>query len=171
MTAGTRLATTIEGSGKKVDIALVHDPAMAAPLSGVVPLVLAGHRHKREVSILPEPTPAPLASATSAGAASPVAASPSTPTGATQAPMRTRLMIEGSTGGAGLRGLEGEDPTPLALSVLYFDENHQLKAYDDIQLGGTGESNIEMQRNVISAEPEGSPRPSASTTPQPQPSG
>ena len=174
VTAGTRLATTIEGSGKKVDIALVHDPAMATPLSGVVPLVLAGHRHQREVSILPEPTPAPLASATSAGAdgtASPVAASPSTPTGATQAPMRTRLMIEGSTGGAGLRGLEGEDPTPLALSVLYFDENHQLKAYDDIQLGGTGESNIEMQRNVISAEPEGSPRPSASTTPQPQPSG
>ena len=27
----------------------------------------------------------------------------------------TRLMVEGSTGGAGLRGLQGEEPTPLSL--------------------------------------------------------
>ena len=31
---------------------------MAPPLSGVVPLVLAGHLHKREVSMLPAPVPA-----------------------------------------------------------------------------------------------------------------
>jgi hypothetical protein len=70
------------------------------------------------------------------------------------------MMVEGSTGGAGLRGLEGEEPTPLSLSVLYFDETHKLKAYDDIQLGGTGESNVEMQRNVIGATPEATPSPS-----------
>ena len=45
------------------------------PLDGVVPLVLAGHTHEREVSELED---------------------------------GTRLMVEGSTGGAGLRGLQGE---------------------------------------------------------------
>jgi hypothetical protein len=73
-------------------------------------------------------------------------------------------MVEGSTGGAGLRGLEHDKPTPLTLSVLYFDENHDLKAYDDIQLGGTGESNVEMQRNVIGAKSDTSPSPSVSAT-------
>jgi hypothetical protein len=85
-------------------------------------------------------------------------------------------MVEGSTGGAGLRGLEGDKATPLTLSVLYFDEHHDLKAYDDIQLGGTGESNVEMQRNVIGAKPDGIPSPSVSVSgsnpivPQIQPS-
>jgi predicted phosphodiesterase len=148
LAAGNQLAQTIEASGKPVDIAMVHDPAMAPPLSGVVPLVLAGHLHHREVSLLPAPAPDPVASDASA--------SP-TPTPAISAdgirtPVPTRLMVEGSTGGAGLRGLEKEEPTPLTLSVLYFDEKHQLKAYDDIQLGGTGQSNVEMQRNVIGAD-------------------
>jgi hypothetical protein len=79
--------------------------------------------------------------------------------------MATRLMVEGSTGGAGLRGLENDKATPLTLSVLYFDETHTLKAYDDIKLGGTGESNVEMQRHVIGAEPEPSAEPSASSGP------
>ena len=54
---------------------MVHDPKQAAPLDGVVPLVLAGHTHERKVSELDD---------------------------------GTRLMVEGSTGGAGLRGLQGE---------------------------------------------------------------
>jgi predicted phosphodiesterase len=150
-TSGERLASTIRASGERVDIAMVHDPAMAPPLSGVVPLVLAGHLHKREVSMLPAPVPAD-------GAASP---GPSPRPGPTGIVMPTRLMVEGSTGGAGLRGLESDKPTPLTLSVLYFDETHTLKAYDDIQLGGTGESNVEMQRKVIGAEPEPSTGPAA----------
>ncbi|MEU4422696.1 metallophosphoesterase [Actinoplanes sp. NPDC024001] len=151
-TAGERLATTIRNSGKQVDIALVHDPVMASPLSGVVPLVLAGHRHQREVSVLPPPeAPAPSPSVAPSPAASAVPAPP---------PVTTRLMIEGSTGGAGLRGLEGEDPTPLSLSVLYFDEKNALKAYDDIQLGGTGQSTVEMQRNVVGLDEEPTPAPS-----------
>nr|BFE68342.1 hypothetical protein GCM10020092_016430 [Actinoplanes digitatis] len=88
------------------------------------------------------PTPAPSASA------------------ATQPPMETRLMVQGSTGGAGLRGLEDDEPTPLMMSVLYFDENQTLKAYDDIQLGGTGEQNVTMQRKVIGTEPEPTTNPS-----------
>ncbi|MEU8656002.1 metallophosphoesterase family protein [Actinoplanes philippinensis] len=159
-TAGENLAQTIRGSGKQVDIALVHDPAMAQPLSGLVPLVLAGHQHARSVAMLPAPappTPDPSASASPAPSASALAA--------IQPAVPTRLMVEGSTGGAGLRGLEHEDPTPLSLSVLYFDENRELKAYDDIQLGGTGESNVEMQRNVIGLEEEPTPTPTPSTSP------
>jgi predicted phosphodiesterase len=147
--AGASLATTIDQSPKTVDIAMVHDPAMAPPLNGKVPLILAGHLHHREVSILPAPSPAPAASDASASPA------PAPSAGVAPAePIQTRLMVEGSTGGAGLRGLENDKATPLTLSVLYFDENHELKAYDDIQLGGTGQSNVEMQRNVIGAKPE-----------------
>ena len=168
LASGTELADTIRAHGKRVDIAMVHDPAMATPLSGVVPLVLAGHTHQREVSMMPAPTPTPDPSSSAESSASP---SPrATPAPAT---LTTRLMVEGSTGGAGLRGLEHDKPTPLTLSVLYFDENHDLKAYDDIQLGGTGESNVEMQRNVIGAKSQTTPSPSASTTtvvPQTNPS-
>jgi predicted phosphodiesterase len=146
--SGNQLAVTIRDSKTKVDVALVHDPAMAPPLSGTVPLVLAGHLHKREVSMLAAPEPT-----TPSAAATPTPAT-------TQTPVQTRLMVEGSTGGAGLRGLENEDPTPLSLSVLYFDENHKLKAYDDIQLGGTGQSNVTMQRKVIGTDPEPSTDPS-----------
>ncbi|WP_412745007.1 metallophosphoesterase family protein [Krasilnikovia sp. MM14-A1004] len=153
-TSGERLATTIRSANPPVNVALVHDPAMAGPLSGVVPLVLSGHKHQREVSMLPAPSPTVTPTAT-AGATQPTAAAAST----TQAPrMTTRLMVQGSTGGAGLRGLEHEEPTPLTLSVLYFDEQHQLKAYDDIQLGGTGQSNVTVQRNVI-----GGPEPTTTT--------
>lgn len=166
--AGQRLADTINRSSKPVDIALVHDPAMAQPLSGVTPLVLAGHLHHREVSILPAPTPPTPDPSSSASIPPSAPASPATLDGtAPQPPMQTRLMVEGSTGGAGLRGLEGEEPTPLSLSVLYFDETHKLKAYDDIQLGGTGESNVEMQRNVIGATPEATPSPSTPAQPSP----
>lgn len=153
--AGDRLAQTIRGSGKQVDIALVHDPAMAQPLSGLVPLVLSGHQHRRSVALLPPPAPpAPDPSASASPAPSP--SLPAQPT------VITRIMVEGSTGGAGLRGLEGEEATPLSLSVLYFDENRELKAYDDIQLGGTGESTVEMQRNVVGLEPEQTPAPAVS---------
>ena len=138
--AGERLADTIRGSKDKVGVALVHDPAMAPPLAGTVPLVLAGHLHKREISTLPAlpwVSPAPELSG------------------------GTRLMVEGSTGGAGLRGLEKEEPTPIQMSVLYFDELQELKAYDDIQLGGTGQSQVTLERKVIGHdEPEPTTNPS-----------
>jgi hypothetical protein len=78
--------------------------------------------------------------------------------------------VEGSTGGAGLRGLEGEEPTPLAMSVLYFDENRTLKAYDDIKVGGTGQSEVTLERKVVGVEPEPNPLTSASVAPGVTPS-
>jgi predicted MPP superfamily phosphohydrolase len=132
---GSTLARTIRDSGQKVDVALVHDPASAGGLNGEVPLVLAGHIHHREVRELP-------------------------PVG----PQHTRLLIEGSTGGAGLRGLEDPNhPLPLALSVLYFDEKRTLQAYDDIQVGGTGLATVTLERHVTRPPtPAGTPSPTPS---------
>ena len=178
LTAGDRLAATVRTSPTRVGVALVHDPAMAPPLAGTVPLVLSGHRHQRAVSTLPawEPAvpsgaPSAPASGSPAPAASPPAAAQPSPSGLNGAAEETMLMVQGSTGAAGLRGLEGEEPTPLQLSVLYFDENQALKAYDDIQLGGTGESNVEVQRKVVGIGPEPTTAPSVSTgVTLPQPS-
>jgi predicted MPP superfamily phosphohydrolase len=61
----------------------------------------------------------------------------------------TRLMVQGSTGGAGLRGLEHDEPTPIQASVLYFDRtSHRLQAWDDVTLGGLGEQWVQIQRHV-----------------------
>lgn len=64
-------------------------------------------------------------------------------------PTGTRLFVQGSTGGAGLRGLEHEKPTPVECSVLYFNRtSHRLQAWDDITLGGFGKSSVEMTRHL-----------------------
>nr|WP_271170469.1 metallophosphoesterase [Microbispora rosea] len=64
-------------------------------------------------------------------------------------PSGTRLMIQGSTGGAGLRGLEHDEPTPLTASVLYFGKkSHRLEAWDDITVGGLGEQWIQCERHI-----------------------
>jgi len=83
--------------------------------------VLAGHIHKRSVYEMP----------------------------AVPDEQATMMMVDGSTGGAGLRGLQGETPTPLEMSVLYFDANHVLQAYDEITVGGTGESNVMLSRHIV----------------------
>ncbi len=120
--SGEALAEVAEELPEPPSIALVHDPKQAPPLDGVVPLILAGHTHDREVSTLED---------------------------------GTLLMVEGSTGGAGLRGLEGEEPTPLSCTVLYLDpETGLLRAYDEITLGGLGETEVTIQRFVV---PEAAP--------------
>ncbi len=45
--AGTQLANAIKAASPPVDVALVHEPPMAEPLAGTVPLVLDGHTHQR----------------------------------------------------------------------------------------------------------------------------
>lgn len=143
---GETLAATIRAYREPVHVALVHDPVAATPLAGVSPLVLSGHRHKREV--------------TRVGAAN----------GNIPPQGRTLLMTQGSTGGAGLRGLEKAEPTPLTLSVLYFDQQHTLQAYDDITVGGTGEAEVALQRNIVRPDEavKTSPSPTESA---PSPSG
>ncbi|MEV6815350.1 metallophosphoesterase [Micromonospora sp. NPDC051296] len=131
ITTGEKLAATVRSSPQPVNIALVHDPAAAGPLSGTCPLVLAGHTHRRQIEKLPEvPGQQP-----------------------------TTLMVEGSTGGAGLRGLEGEQPTPLTMTVLYFDQQKQLQAYDNITVGGTGQAQVNLERTVVTQPAAGPPAP------------
>ena len=143
--SGDELAATIAAAGAPVDIALVHDPASAGPLDGTVPLVLAGHLHARRVSMMAPVTDRP----------------------------ETRLMVGGSTGGAGLRGLEGETPTPLEMSVLYLDKTHVLQAYDEITLGGSGKAEVTIERHIAAddlpaAGPESSAPASGGASPTPQ---
>jgi predicted MPP superfamily phosphohydrolase len=77
----------------------------------------------------------------------------------------TLELVEGSTGGAGLRGLEGEKPTPLECSVLYFDSTtHLLTAYDEITLGGLGTSEASISRRLA-------PAAKGKSNPEPQQSG
>lgn len=137
--SGATLAEQIRQYGQPVQIAVVHDPAAAEPLAGEVPVILAGHQHERRVEPL-LPTAGPEGGSD----------------------LETLLMVQGSTGGAGLRGLEGEHVEPLALSVLYFDLELQLIAYDDITIGGHGLSEASVQRHVVEpvTEPEASPSPS-----------
>ena len=114
---GETLAEVAEEQPEPPSIALVHDPKQAPPLDGVVPLILAGHTHDREVSELDD---------------------------------GSVLMVQGSTGGAGLRGLEGEFPEPLTCTVLYLDpDTGALRAYDEITLGGLGETEVTIQRTVV----------------------
>lgn len=69
---------------------------------------------------------------------------------------RTRLLVEGSSGGAGLRGLQGEEPVPLQFSVLYFDRaDGTLAAYDRITVAGLGEAGVTIERHVVRPLPGG----------------
>jgi predicted phosphodiesterase len=69
---------------------------------------------------------------------------------------RTWRLVEGSTGGSGLRALEPEEPAPINLSVLYLDrETAELRAWDHLRLGGLGLTSAEINREIV--EPEQDP--------------
>ena len=83
-------------------------------------------------------------------------------------PNGTWRMVEGSTGGSGLRALMPEDgPAPIQLSVLYLDkETAELRAWDHISLGGLGLTSAEIDREIV--EPDDKP---LSDLPTPTPTG
>lgn len=81
----------------------------------------------------------------------------------------TTILVEGSTGGAGLRSVEHEKPTPLSASILYIERaTGRLAAYDTVTLGGLGEESANIARKVI-PPPEPAPSPSPSQSPSPSP--
>ena len=57
-------------------------------------------------------------------------------------------LVQGSSGGAGLRGLDGDEPLPLEMSVLHFDDEGSLLAVDDISVGGLGQSSVTVERRA-----------------------
>ena len=137
--AGEELAAAARQQDERPAIALVHHPELGAPLDGVVPVVLAGHTHEREVSELDG---------------------------------GTLLMAQGSTGGAGLRALQGEYPEPLTGSVLYVDSpTGRLLAYDDITLGGLGLTEATIVRTVLEPPEDVDEEGATRGTDAPEPSG
>lgn len=66
----------------------------------------------------------------------------------------TLQLVQGSTGGGGLRALEKDDPVPMAASILYFDSvGKELQAIDRIEVGGVNQADVRIERTVLS-EPE-----------------
>ena len=118
----------------EVDVVLVHDARIAADIGGEVPLVLAGHTHQPSDERI-EPTDDDGSDDTDT---------------TDEPPPDTRLLVEGSTGGAGLRGLEGDEPKPLQASVLYFDpDSRELLVYDRVSVKGLGETGATIDRHVL----------------------
>ena len=153
-----------------IDVVMVHDRRMALDLGGEVPLVLAGHTHEARQRVIeprsPEDDDATSSEATGATedgssttAGDEAGAGDSDGSGGTDGE-DTLLLEEGSTGGAGLRGLQGEEPEPLTASILYFDpETRQLVAYDRITVAWLQEAGATIERHIVGrdlgAEPAG----------------
>ncbi|MFD8231035.1 metallophosphoesterase [Streptomyces sp. NPDC059696] len=80
-------------------------------------------------------------------------------------PYGTRLRIEGSTGGSGLRAIEGKHPDPIEASILYFDrDTRRLQAWDEIELGGLGLTTAEVSRHLPEEnQPGATPSPGTPT--------
>lgn len=88
-------------------------------------------------------------------------------------PSGTRLMVQGSTGGAGItagtvdRLAEGR-PVPLTATIVYIarsgERARQVVAYDDVTVGGFGLASVSLERTVIRAE-DAPPVPSPGATP------
>jgi predicted MPP superfamily phosphohydrolase len=147
--AGHRLAGLIRSWDARhpqspVTIAAVHQPSATAPLLTMVPLVLAGHVHHREVSV-------------------------DKSTG-------TRLMVEGSTGGAGVTatGMEAADrgsPVPLNATLIYLARRGPLTgevlAYDEVTVGGLGLASISLNRTVVRQPEARAPATPNPATPNP----
>jgi predicted phosphodiesterase len=61
----------------------------------------------------------------------------------------TRLKVEGSTGGGGLRAVQNRHPEKVLASVLYLDRaTRRLQAWDEITLGGLGLATAEVSRHL-----------------------
>jgi Calcineurin-like phosphoesterase len=109
-------------------------------------------------------------------------------------PSGTRIMIEGSTGGAGITSdtmhqVADGTPVPLDATLLYIaragDRAGQVVAYDEITVGGFGLASVTIERTVLrpgteavlapgqqgppTARPTPTPTPTASLTGTPSP--
>jgi predicted phosphodiesterase len=160
----------VEAEPPDVDVAMVHDQRIAADMGGEVPLVLAGHTHSPDEAVIEPPddedgqsdegdgegTGSTDGDGDDAGRAGEGDGEDTTSTdgdgddGAEGEPEETLLLVEGSTGGAGLRGLQGEEPEPLAASVLYFDPaTGELMAYDEITVAWLEDAGATIERHIV----------------------
>jgi predicted phosphodiesterase len=152
----------------RVDVVMVHDRRMAGELGGQVPLVLAGHTHEpAEDTIAPPATGDGDDGTADTGTGDDEDADTSATTATTDATTSaegagqdgTLLLVEGSTGGAGLRGLQGEEPEPLSTSILYFDpDTRQLVAYDRITVAWLDDAGATIDRHIVGEAAEATTR-------------
>ncbi|MFE9698363.1 metallophosphoesterase [Streptomyces sp. NPDC006270] len=93
-----------------------------------------------------------------------------------QLKLGTRLKVEGSTGGGGLRAVQNDKPEKVHASVLYMDRStRRLQAWDEITLGGLGLTTAEVSRHLPEenlkqgspASPSPSPSPGRDSSPSP----
>lgn len=86
----------------------------------------------------------------------------------------TRVMVEGSTGGAGLtanglQSLTDGKPVPLEATLLYFASSGpdagRLLAYDDITVGGLGLTSVSIDRTLVPKKEVNPPTPTPTGTP------
>ena len=65
------------------------------------------------------------------------------------------LFQQGSTGASGINALSNEEPTPITLTVFYFNSRtSDLEAWDHITLGGLGLTSAEIDRHLAARFPE-----------------
>jgi predicted MPP superfamily phosphohydrolase len=61
----------------------------------------------------------------------------------------TVVLVQGTTGGSGLRGVQKEPTTPISLSVLYVDRTtKRLHTVDEVTLGGLGTVSLNVVRRT-----------------------
>lgn len=64
-------------------------------------------------------------------------------------PAGTRTMVQGSTGGSGLRALSKGDPDPLEATLLHIDrKSGELVAWDDVTMSGLGLASVQISRHL-----------------------
>jgi predicted MPP superfamily phosphohydrolase len=62
----------------------------------------------------------------------------------------TVVLVQGTTGGSGLRGVQQEPTTPVSLSVLYLDRtSKRLHSVDEVTLGGLGTVSLNVVRRTV----------------------
>jgi predicted MPP superfamily phosphohydrolase len=62
----------------------------------------------------------------------------------------TVVLVQGTTGGSGLRGVQQEPTTPISLSVLYLDRTtKRLHSVDEVTIGGLGTVSLNVVRRSL----------------------
>jgi predicted MPP superfamily phosphohydrolase len=62
----------------------------------------------------------------------------------------TVLLVQGTTGGSGLRGVQQQPTTPVSLSIVYLDRaTKRLHSVDEITLGGIGSVSLHVERRAL----------------------
>lgn len=96
----TALGAVLQEKGQAPFMLAVHDPKVGEQFLGVVPVILAGHTHRAEVTV-------------KAGSV---------------------MINAGTTGGAGVRGLQGKEEVPLTAALLYIDTGAATPSLDAVDI-------------------------------------